>query len=103
MSYPAISRLLRQPVPQARLDKVQRNFERRKVATGTCGRASGTPCSHEHSCLTEMILMAAPGRVGSQCSPKVTGKNLGLLCSSACRGSQRLLSPGGCGIARRSC
>jgi len=26
------------------------HFERRKVATGTCGRAFGTPCSHEHSC-----------------------------------------------------
>jgi hypothetical protein len=23
------------------------HFERRKVATGTCGRAFGTPCSHE--------------------------------------------------------
>jgi hypothetical protein len=27
------------------------HFERRKVATGTCGRAFGTPCIHEHSCL----------------------------------------------------
>ncbi len=27
------------------------HFERRKVATGTCGRAFGTPCLHEHSCL----------------------------------------------------
>ena len=27
------------------------HFERRKVATGTCGRAFGTPCAHEHSCL----------------------------------------------------
>ena len=27
------------------------NFELRKVATGTCGRAFGTPCAHEHSCL----------------------------------------------------
>jgi hypothetical protein len=51
MSYPAISELLRQAAPQARLDKVQRNFERRKVATGICGRAFGTPCIHEHSCL----------------------------------------------------
>ncbi len=25
--------------------------ELRKVATGTCGRAFGTPCIHEHSCL----------------------------------------------------
>jgi len=51
MSYPAISGLLRQPVPQARLDKVQRNFERRKVATGLCGRAFSTPCIHENACL----------------------------------------------------
>jgi hypothetical protein len=27
------------------------HFERRKVATGTCGRAFNTPCIHEHSCL----------------------------------------------------
>jgi hypothetical protein len=27
------------------------HFELRKVATGTCGRAFGTPCAHEHSCL----------------------------------------------------
>jgi hypothetical protein len=27
------------------------HFKRRKVATGTCGRAFGTPCIHEHSCL----------------------------------------------------
>jgi hypothetical protein len=27
------------------------HFERRKVATGTCGRAFATPCLHEHSCL----------------------------------------------------
>jgi hypothetical protein len=27
------------------------HFELRKVATGTCGRAFGTPCIHEHSCL----------------------------------------------------
>jgi integrase len=27
------------------------HFERRKVATGTCGRAFRTPCIHEHSCL----------------------------------------------------
>jgi hypothetical protein len=30
---------------------VQRNFERRKVATGTCRRAFGTPCIHEHACI----------------------------------------------------
>jgi len=30
---------------------VQRNFERRKVATGICARAFSTPCIHEHACL----------------------------------------------------
>ena len=34
------------------------HFERRKVSTGICGRAFGTPCVHEHSCLTEMILVS---------------------------------------------
>ncbi len=33
------------------------HFERRKIATGICGRAFGTPCIHEHSCLTELILV----------------------------------------------
>jgi hypothetical protein len=47
MTSPARAGLVR----QARLDKVQRNFERRKVATGICGRAFATPCIHEHSCL----------------------------------------------------
>jgi len=40
------------------------HFERRKVSTGLCGRAFATPCIHEHACLTEMILMTAPGRSG---------------------------------------
>ena len=62
MSYPAISRLLRQPVPQARLDKVQRNFERRKVALGDCGRAYGTSCVHEHSCERCPLLRVDPAQ-----------------------------------------
>ena len=32
------------------------HFERRKVATGTCGRAFGTPCIHEHSCFSELAV-----------------------------------------------
>jgi hypothetical protein len=40
------------------------HFELRKVATGTCGRAFSTPCIHEHSCLTEMILVTYPDRCG---------------------------------------
>jgi len=34
------------------------HFERRRLALGDCGRAYGTSCIHEHSCLTEMILNA---------------------------------------------
>ena len=30
------------------------HFERRKIATGICGRAFGTPCIHEHAPLTEL-------------------------------------------------
>jgi len=62
MNYPAISRLLCQPVPQARLDKVQRNFERRKVALGECGRAYSSPCIHEHSCIRCPLLRVEPGQ-----------------------------------------
>jgi hypothetical protein len=58
----------------------------------------------EYSCLTELILMTAPGRMRSQCSPKVTGKNLDLPGSLACRRRpRRLFSRGWRGIARRSC
>jgi hypothetical protein len=41
------------------------HFELRKVATGTCGRAFGTPCIHEHSCLTEMIMKTVVARSGA--------------------------------------
>src|SRR5258706_3615022 len=36
------------------------HFEKRKVSVGTCARAFGTPCIHEHACLTEMILLQDP-------------------------------------------
>ena len=48
------------------------HFELRKVATGTCGRAFGTPCIHEHSCLTEMILVTYPDRCGLRGVPVLT-------------------------------
>jgi hypothetical protein len=44
------------------------HFEKRKVSVGTCARAFGTPCIHEHACLSEMILSASPacgGLLGS--------------------------------------
>jgi integrase len=36
------------------------HFERRKVATGTCGRAFGTPCAHEHACIRCPMLWPDP-------------------------------------------
>ncbi len=36
------------------------HFERRKVATGTCGRAFGTPCIHEHACIRCSMLWPDP-------------------------------------------
>jgi integrase len=38
------------------------DFERRKVATGTCGRAFGTPCAHEHACIRCPMLWPDPGQ-----------------------------------------
>jgi integrase len=36
------------------------HFERRKVATGTCGRAFNTPCIHEHACVRCSMLWPDP-------------------------------------------
>ncbi|WP_369386217.1 tyrosine-type recombinase/integrase [Streptomyces sp. CG1] len=33
------------------------HFERRKLALGTCGRAYGTDCSHEHACIRCPVLI----------------------------------------------
>ena len=41
---------------------MQRNFERRKVATGTCGRAFATPCIHEHACIRCPMLRPGPAQ-----------------------------------------
>jgi integrase len=40
------------------------HFERRKVATGTCGRAFATPCIHEHSCLRCALHWPDPAQRG---------------------------------------
>jgi len=37
------------------------HFERRKLALGDCGRASGTACIHEHSCLQMPTASHRPG------------------------------------------
>ena len=36
------------------------HFERRKVSTGTCGRAFATPCIHEHACVRCPMLWPDP-------------------------------------------
>jgi hypothetical protein len=38
------------------------HFERRKVSTGTCGRAFGTACSHEHACIRCPMLWPDPAQ-----------------------------------------
>ena len=38
------------------------HFEKRKVSTGTCGRAFATPCIHEHACLRCPMLWPDPGQ-----------------------------------------
>jgi hypothetical protein len=38
------------------------HFERRKVSTGSCGRAFGTPCIHEHACIRCSMLWPDPAQ-----------------------------------------
>lgn len=40
------------------------HFERRKVSIGTCGRAFGTPCIHEHACVRCSMLWPDPAHRG---------------------------------------
>jgi integrase len=40
------------------------HFERRKVSTGTCGRAFGTACIHEHACVRCPMLWPDPAQHG---------------------------------------
>lgn len=43
-------------------DEFLGNFERRKVAFGTCGRAFGSGCLHEHACLRCPMLRPDPSQ-----------------------------------------
>jgi hypothetical protein len=38
------------------------HFERRKVSTGTCGRAFSSPCIHEHACIRCPMLWPDPAQ-----------------------------------------
>ncbi|MEY9842937.1 tyrosine-type recombinase/integrase [Streptacidiphilus sp. EB103A] len=41
-------------------DEFLAHFERRKLALGECGRAFGTDCIHEHSCVRCPVLIVSP-------------------------------------------
>jgi hypothetical protein len=45
-------------------DQFLAHFEKRKLSTGICARAFGTPCIHEHVPLTELT----DARIGYRCS-----------------------------------
>jgi hypothetical protein len=43
-------------------DEFLGHFERRKLSIGTCGRAFGTPCIHEHACIRCPMLRPDPAQ-----------------------------------------
>jgi hypothetical protein len=45
-------------------DSFLAHFEKRKVSIGTCARAYGTPCVHEHACVRCALLRADPAQRG---------------------------------------
>lgn len=51
----------RQPT-DAEWDEFLGHFERRRLALGDCGRAYGTSCIHEHSCVRCPLLRIDPGQ-----------------------------------------
>jgi len=50
------------PVTDAEWEEFRGHFARRKVAPGDCGRAYGTPCIHEHSCIRCPLLRPDPAQ-----------------------------------------
>ncbi|WP_406067709.1 hypothetical protein [Streptomyces sp. NBC_01020] len=42
------------PASTAEWDEFTEHFDKRKVELGSCGRPYGTPCQHEHACLSEL-------------------------------------------------
>lgn len=47
---------------EAEWDEFLAHFEKRKVSVGTCGRAFGTPCLHEHACVRCSLLRPDPAQ-----------------------------------------
>ena len=82
------------------------HFERRRVALGDCGRAYGTSCIHEHSCLTEMILVNFRRRGVRGVTVLTEGDREESWFAALAGVSPKMaaaFSPGRCGSARRSC
>lgn len=48
--------------PPKRWDQYLRHFEKRKLSIGTCARAFGTPCIHEHACVRCSLLRPDPAQ-----------------------------------------
>lgn len=46
----------------AEWDEFLGHFEKRKLSIGTCGRAFGTPCIHEHACVRCSLLRPDPAQ-----------------------------------------
>lgn len=51
------------PPTIAEWDEFEAHFVKRRVGLGTCGRAYGTNCHHEHACLRCALLRPDPGQV----------------------------------------
>jgi hypothetical protein len=51
----------RQPTP-AEWEEFEGHFVKRKVSLGTCGRAYGTNCHHEHACVRCALLRVDPAQ-----------------------------------------
>ncbi len=69
----------------AEWDEFLGHFIRRKVAIGDCGRSYATPCIHEHSCLTETILVRLPATMGVALTDGNPQESLFGMCCRACR------------------
>lgn len=52
----------RQPTAEE-WDEFEGHFAKRKVSLGTCGRAYGSNCHHEHACLRCALLRPDPGQI----------------------------------------
>ena len=53
----------REPTP-AEWDEFEAHFVQRKLSLGSCGRAYGTGCQHEHACLRCALLRPDPAQIG---------------------------------------